>query len=452
MPRNPKFIFIIDWLRKSAETVKKIAGGVTSLIWSHRAMRKVVAFCPWVESRMAPFDMCGVRMMGFRDAEQAIPAATREALWRAMLPYCDHFLNEDRIPQPWNDNPLLYAVEAANPLKEPTEDEARLIILTNTYLYVCVFATNRLHKGGGHDYTNGADWALYFHPVQNPVWFSVGERRLYGQLLGGGYRWTGSAFTQPLECNRFRLIDARLDQSLISGITALNAGGRAGLYLHPLRTFRLGTSDNHLWQREDDLPFIWGAIEQIAESEGFGSCAAAQQEVQRWADALTLPPSHSTCLVRAVIDAAPEAEYVWNGDFRPGRGGRENLVNAARLRGIEFSALERAMDELNFARNRMIHDGFIPQLEWNLVTLAYLGSRFWIALFKRILAWEGVRAWTEDDECDLVGLQALAREGRTYFADGYTAYEQAVRDCHWDNIGRRVTEHLERMERETRAE
>ncbi len=389
--------------------------------------------------------------MGFRDAEQALSAENREALWRARLPYCDHFLNDDRTPGPWNDNPLLYAIDPDNPIKEPTQEEATLISLMTAYFYICVFATNRLHRSGAHEYTSGADWALYFHPVQNPVWFSLGERRLYGEVLGGGHRWTMSAFTQPVECNRFRLYDARLDRSLIAGITTLNARGRAALYLYPVRTFRLGTSDNHLWQHQDDLPFIWGAVEQIIESNGFETCTAAQQELQRAAGALTLPASHSTCLVRAVVGAAPQAEYVWNGNFRPGRGGRESPINVARAQGIRFSALERAMDELNFARNRMIHGGFLPQLEWNVVTLAYLGSRFWIALFKRILAWEGARDWTEDDECDVVGLQAFAREGRTSFGDGYAAYEQAVRDCHWDHTERRAIEYLERMEKEGQA-
>jgi len=411
-------------------------------------MRKVVAFCPWVESHVTPFDMCGVRVMGFRVAEQALPAKDREALWRARLPYCDHFLNEDRTPQPWNDNPLLYAVDASSPLKEPIEGEANLIALTNAFLYVCVFATNRLHEGGGHDYTNGADWAFYFHPVQDPVWFSLGERRLYGKLLGGGHRWARSAFTQPVECNRFKLYDVRLDRSLIDGITTLNARGRAALYLNQVRTFRLGTSDNHLWQQEDDLPFIWGAVEQVLESEGLRTCETAQQELQWWADTLSLRADHWMSLIRAVIGSPPLTEDIWTGAFRPGRDGGATAVGRAQGRGVQFSMLERAMDELNFARNRMVHDGFIPPLDWDLVSLAYLGSRFWVAIFKRILAWEGVRDWTEDDECDVVGLQALAREGRTSFADGYAAYEQAVRDCHWNHTEQRVIEHLERTERE----
>ncbi len=413
-----------------------------------RVVRKVVAFCPWIESHVTPFDMCGVRVMGFRDAEQGLSPQDREALWRARIPYYDHFLGTNGALCRWNENPLLYVVDPADPLKEPTHDEVYHVALTNSYLYVCVFAMNRIHRGGGHEYTNSADWALYFHPVQNPVDFSLGERRLYGTLHMGGHRWNRSAFTEPVECNRFTFYDPQIDRSLVDGVTNLHAVGRATLYLHAVRTFRSGTSDNHLMQREEDFPFIWGAVEQIAESDGFGSCAAAQQEVQRWAGVLTLAPNHSTCLVRAVSGRVPGPEYVWNGDFHRGR---ENCVNAARRRGIEFSALERAMDELNFARNRMVHDGFVPQLDWNVVTLAFLGSRFWVALFKRILAWEGVRKWTEDDECDLVGMQAFAREGRTSFGDGYAAYEQAVRDCHWDHTERRVIEHLERAEREGQA-
>lgn len=413
-----------------------------------QVVRKVVAFCPWVESHVAPFDMCGVRVMGFRDAESGLSKGHQEALWRARIPYYDHFLDTKGALHRWNENPLLYAVDPAEPLKEPTHDEAYHIALTNSYLYVCVFAMNRLYRGGGHEYTNGADWALYFHPVQNPVDFSLGERRLYGTLHMGGHRWNRSAFTQPVECNRCELYDRQVDRTLVDGVTNLHAAGRATLYLHAVRTFRSGTSDNHLWLREEDFAFIWGAVEQIVESDGFTSCPAAQQEVQQWAATLTLPPGHSTCLVRAVTGAAPQTQYVLNEDFRPGRGGRENPVNAVRRQGIDFSALERAMDELNFARNRMIHDGFVPQLDWNVVTLAYLGSRFWIALFKRILAWEGVRDWTEDDECDVVGLQALARDGRASFEDGCAAYEQAVRDCHWNHTERRVLEHLERMERE----
>lgn len=247
-------------------------------------MRKIVAFCPWVESRVAPFDMCGVRITGFKDAANALSEEGRDALWRARTPYCDHFLNRGRTPRHWNENPLLYAVDPTNPLKEPTDDDARLVWLTNAYLYTCVFATNRLHRGGGHDYTNSTDWALYFQPVQDPVFFSIGERRLYGTLHGGGHRWSHSAFTLPVECNQFGLYDQRLDRTLIDGVTALNVKARAALYLYAVRTFMGGTSDHHLWQREHDLPFIWGALEQILESDGLATCAAAQAELQKMDD------------------------------------------------------------------------------------------------------------------------------------------------------------------------
>ncbi len=326
-----------------------------------------------------------------------------------------------------------------------TDDEARLVWLTNSYLYVCVFATNRLHRGGGHDYTNSADWALYFQPVQDPVYFSIGERRLYGTLHGGGHRWSHSAFTLPVECNQFGLYDQQLDRTLIDGVTALNVRGRAAHYLYAVRTFMGGTSDHHLWQREHDLPSIWGALEQILESDGLATCAAAQAELQKWAIGLGLQPTHWACLVRAVIGGAPPPEFVWNGSFRPARGGGPSAITVAQQRGIQFSALERALDELNFARNRMVHDGFVPGLDWNLVALAFLGSRFWIALFKRILEWEGVRPWIEDDQCDLVGLHALARDGQTSFDDGHAGYEQAVNRCHWDHVHRRAMEHLERL-------
>lgn len=127
-----------------------------------RVARKVVAFCPWVESHFTPFDMCGVRIMGFRQAENGLSDADREALWRARIPYYDHFLESHGALRRWNENPLLYAVDPADPLKEPTHDEAYHIALTNSYLYVCVFAMNRLYRGGGHEYTNNADLGTVF--------------------------------------------------------------------------------------------------------------------------------------------------------------------------------------------------------------------------------------------------------------------------------------------------
>lgn len=120
-------------------------------------------------------------------------------------------------------------------------------------------------------------------------------------------------------------------------------------------------------------------------------------------------------------------------------------MTIARRQGIQFSALERALDELNYARNSMIHGGALPSLEWNVVTLAFLGARFWIALFKRLLSWEGVRPWDEADECDVVGLQALAIHGRTSLEEGYTAYRRAVDDCQRETLDRRVREHLNRL-------
>lgn len=406
------------------------------------APRKVVAFCPWVKFRAKPFDMCGVRVMGFGDAEAVLSEEDRTVLWRASAPYGDHFLNKDRTPRHWNNNPLLYAIDSANPFKEPSSEEARLIALVNSYLYLCTFATNRANAGGLQVYTSASDWALYFHPVQNPEHFALGERRLYGEIAAGGYRWDRTLISQPIECNRCELFEQRLDRTMVEGVTALNAKDRAVLYLSPVRTFMLGTGDNHLWRREDDLPFIWGGIEQMMECEGFESCGAAQREVERWAQALKIKRTHSTVLVRAVVGSAPAGEYVWEGDFRPGPRGGERAVTAARSEGVQFSVLERALDELNFARNGMVHGGFCPPLEWNLVTLAFLGSRFWIALFKRILSWEGVCQWADDDECEVIGLQALASYGQASFVEGYKAYETAVEQCRSEKLRQRAAEYL----------
>ncbi len=50
----------------------------------------MVAFCPWVESHVAPFDMNGGRIMGFREAAAALSQNDQEAMWRACMPYYDH--------------------------------------------------------------------------------------------------------------------------------------------------------------------------------------------------------------------------------------------------------------------------------------------------------------------------------------------------------------------------
>jgi hypothetical protein len=69
------------------------------------------------------------------------------------------------------------------------------------------------------------------------------------------------------------------------------------------------------------------------------------------------------------------AEYVWDGDFRPDRRGGDSHATRARREGVQFSALECALDELNFARNRILHGGRLPELEWNVATLALEGER-----------------------------------------------------------------------------
>ncbi len=301
--------------------------------------------------------------------------------------------------------------------------------------------------GGIQDYTNAADWALYFHPVEDTEYLALGERRLYGEWVGGGYRWDRTLISQPIECNRCELYQRRVDKTLVEGVTALHAQGRAVLYLSPVRTFMLGTSDAHLWGREDDLPFVWGAIEQTMECSGFESCTAARCEVKQWARALKIAPTHTTALVRAVVGSAPPGEYVWEGDFRPGPRGGTSVLTKAREEGVQFSLLERALDQLNFARNAKVHEGVCPPLEWNVVTLAFLGSRFWIALFKRVLSWEGVRQWTDDDECEVIGLQALARHGQASLVEGYEAYERAVERCDSEKAGQRFAEYLERLRR-----
>jgi len=223
--------------------------------------REVVALCPWVSFRMAPFPMAGIQITGAQQALADLPPLQQQAIQRAPTPYPDHFLDQQGKPGPWNDNPLMYIANPNDPLKEPTPAEASHIQMVNSFLYVCAFARNRETSGGAWEYTNGTDWTLYFHPVDDPTYFAIGERRLYGRQMGGGHQWTRSAFTLPVECNRFCLRAANLDTSLVDGITALHAAGRALGYSFPVRTFALGTSDTHERRREDDLPHIWGATE-----------------------------------------------------------------------------------------------------------------------------------------------------------------------------------------------
>ncbi len=277
--------------------------------------------CPWIKFRATPFEMCGVRVIGFRDAEQMLGDEDREALWRARLPYVDHFLNEeDRTPRPWNDNPLLYAVNA-DPLQEPTHQEREVVGLVNVLLYLCAFAANRVGPGGMQVYTNASDWALYGHPVHDPEQFATGARRLLGRLLHGGFRWHYSIISMPPECTRYELYDREIDRSFVDAVTTLHQRGRARLYVSPARTFMLGTADNHLWLRHDDLPLIWAAVEQTIECEGFETCETGQRARAASAEALKLLPTHTISLIRAVAGGPPSAEYIWDGNFRPDRNG-----------------------------------------------------------------------------------------------------------------------------------
>ncbi len=283
--------------------------------------RRVVMLCPWIKFRATPFEMCGVRVIGFRDAEQMLGDEDREALWRARLPYVDHFLNEeDRTPRPWNDNPLLYAVNA-DPLQEPTHQEREVVGLVNVLLYLCAFAANRVGPGGMQVYTNASDWALYGHPVHDPEQFATGARRLLGRLLHGGFRWHYSIISMPPECTRYELYDREIDRSFVDAVTTLHQRGRARLYVSPARTFMLGTADNHLWLRHDDLPLIWAAVEQTIECEGFETCETGQRARAASAEALKLLPTHTISLIRAVAGGPPSAEYIWDGNFRPDRNG-----------------------------------------------------------------------------------------------------------------------------------
>jgi len=386
-------------------------------------MKKVVAFCPWIQFRTAPFTIAGVQATSLRQVKSSLAGEDAEAANRAILPYYDHFLSGGRLRN-WNDNPLLYIIDAANPLREPSHEEAHHINLVNSFLFLCTFALNEVGPGGLQFYTNASDWVLYFQPVQDPQFFAIGERRLYGKVSSGGHQWKGSAFTLPVECNRFEL--CKHDNSLIDGVTNLDKVGHAKGYLEPLRTFMIGTSDNSRWDRERDLPFIWGAIEQIIECDPFKSCQAAKDAVSHASQTISLEPNHSLSFVRAVLGTAPKDEYVWSHDFRRGR---KDEVNKARLSGIKFSALERALDELNWARNRIVHDGFVSSTEWGITPLAFLGSRFFIIAFKKILAWENVRKWTDEDDCEVLGLQAFAKEGQTSLTTGYDALKRTVTDC-----------------------
>jgi hypothetical protein len=143
-------------------------------------------------------------------------------------------------------------------------------------------------------------------------------------------------------------------------------------------------------------------------------------------------------LIRAVVGPPPPA-CVWSGDFRPGRRGGDPAPTVARKQGIQFSTLERALDELNFARNRVIHGGGWPQLEWDVATLALLGAKFFNLLIRRILFWEGARAWTDNDACEAVALHAFAHAShKNTLVAGYEAYERAENECRDARILERI--------------
>lgn len=385
--------------------------------------------CPWIVFHGPPFEVCGVRVMGLHDAEALVDDEGRVLLQRVAAPYADYFLRDpERTPRPRNENPLVYVIDQQQPLRLLTPNEHQLIALVNSCVYVTAAAANRV-IGQVQIYTNSTDWTLYFHKRTDPDYFALPQRRLLGAVLAGGFHWNFSVLSAPVECTRYHLQNRDLDQTVFEGITRLHQRERLLMYRSPIRAFVLGTSDNHLWNRSEDLQFLWGAVEQTMECGGLESCAAAQGDLSRWSEALRLPSDHSMVLVRAVVGVAPQPAHVWAEPFRPGRRGGDSPVTVAQRQGILFSSLERALDELNYARNRMVHDGMVPPLEWPVITLAFLGSRFWIALFKRILAWEGVREWTEEDDCEIVGLQALAASREIDFRNAYAAYLAAIDRC-----------------------
>ena len=80
--------------------------------------------------------------------------------------------------------------------------------------------------------------------------------------------------------------------------------------------------------------------------------------------------------------------------------------------------------------------------------MALLGAKFFVLLVKRILVWEGVRGWTDEDDCEAVGLHAFARGGQASFVDGYDAHERAVQECRREWQRRRMAEEFERLRRE----
>src|SRR2546425_9824784 len=157
---------------------------------------RVIAFCPWIRLRAAPFEVCGVRVMGFREAEAVLDRNERGVLERVVAPYADHFLNDpDRTPHPWNQNPLLYALDPARPLRGPTPEGHLLIALVNSCVYIVAAAANRVVAGQIQIYTNSTDWTLYFHRLQDPDFFALRTRRLLGQVLAGGFRWNFSVIS-----------------------------------------------------------------------------------------------------------------------------------------------------------------------------------------------------------------------------------------------------------------
>lgn len=402
-----------------------------------------IAFCPWIEMGAAPFEICGVQVIGFQQLCEKLTKQKQAALRRARTPYYEHFLGRRRQLRSGNDNPLAFIVDQNNPLREYSAAEVKRVFLANAYLYLCSFALNTTGLWNHGEYTSWSDWALYIHNIRDPRWYALQPRKLYGDVLSGGHEWKQTVISRPVECNRFVL--RKIRQDMIAAVNELHKQGKTNLFYHAIKTFAEGTSDREAWLREEDLPFIKDAIEQMSQplqtNANFlkGETKAASQ---------TGLKRGLINFVRAVAGQKPAGGMICKLAFHPKQDGSQSKVTEMQKTGKEFSWLERCVDDLNMARNMVTHVGFVDgnKMGWPTMSLAFVGSRFFVACFKRMLEWEAGFKFLEKDDADVFALGYLAKYSRKNLLRGFGAYRRAHKRCLDMKIRDTVLEELEKME------
>ena len=153
-----------------------------------------------------------------------------------------------------------------------------------------------------------------------PIFYAVQPRRLFGHILSTGLNWGNTAFTRPLESNKFKLTPELIRKDLIEAVNELHRKGKTSTYFHSLKTFAEGTTDREYWSYQDDISYQKDALEQISKvlssnqnyqkaiSNAGSKTGLSGKGLINFIRAITIPPQNTSMVCELPFNLHPNGK------------------------------------------------------------------------------------------------------------------------------------------------